>query len=283
MAAEVALWRLPPGAAGALAPFSLQPPPTSLDEASSQLPAGAYTTFRTLGGNGVLRLSEHLARLDETARLAGVPVALDHGALRQALRQALHDFGAAEARGRITVDLTDSPGAVYIALGALRVPSAADYTEGVRAVTRTLHRDNPRAKVTTFLDRAAAVRAALPPGIHEALMVGDDGRLLEGLSSNFFAIREGVLWTAEEGVLPGITRTLVLEEAAALGIPCHRSGIPIAEIAALDEAFITSASRAVLPVVEIDGQPVGDGRPGPLSTALLARYVARLAAEVETV
>lgn len=113
-------------------------------------------------------------------------------------------------------------------------------------------------------------------------MVGEDGRLLEGLSSNFFGVQGGTIYTADEGVLSGITRQLVLEEIRQRGLPICYDGLPVDQISSLDEAFITSASRAVLPVVEIDGQPVGCGKPGPVSKTLRDGYLARVEKELDT-
>jgi branched-chain amino acid aminotransferase len=282
MATEVATWRIQPGQTTP-EPLRFDPPPASLNALSQQLPAGGYTTFRTYSGQSILHFSDHLARLEETAHLTGMLMRLDPAAIRAALRQALAAYGAPEARGRITLDLSDQPGTLYISLAALEVPTSQDYEQGIRTVICDLHRQNPKAKSTDFITQAEAVRRSLPPGIAEALLASADGRLLEGLSSNFFAVRGGVVWTAAEGVLLGITRKMVLEETAAEGLPLRLEGYPRANIAQLDEAFITSASRAVLSVIEIEGQPVGTGRPGPISQRLLQRYNARLGREVEPI
>lgn len=262
-------------------PIALDPAPNSLDEASRGLPQGAYTTLRTFGGPAVLRLDEHLARLEESARLSGTEVYLNWPTIRAALHEAITAFGTPDTRVRLTLDTTREPGTIYISLEPLRPPQVGGREQGIRVVTRRLQRQNPKAKSTTFLASAGEIRRTLPAGCHEAIMVSADGRLLEGLSSNFFAIRDHELWTAEEGVLSGITRALVLEEAADEGLTIHLEGLPVAELPTLDEAFITSSGRAVLPVVEIDGRPVGSGEPGPITRRLLERYNARVAREVE--
>jgi branched-subunit amino acid aminotransferase/4-amino-4-deoxychorismate lyase len=103
------------------------------------------------------------------------------------------------------------------------------------------------------------------------------------MSSNFFGLRDGVIWTAEEGVLAGITRSLALEVADAMGVPVELQGVREDELSMLDEAFITSASRAVLPVVEINGKAVGTGTPGPVTQRLLQGYLERVEAELEVI
>ena len=132
-----------------------------------------------------------------------------------------------------------------------------------------MQRDNPRAKVTKFLATASEFRSQFPPGINEMLMVDQDGILLEGLSSNFFGVIAGSIWTVDEGVLPGITRSAVLEIAEHNKLPVIYGKIQISQLKSLDECFITSASRGVLPVVQIDDTMIGDGKPGKLSQELI--------------
>jgi branched-chain amino acid aminotransferase len=200
----------------------------SLDDASLQLPGGAYTTFRTFASRKVLHLQDHLARLEQTAALSGQPIHLDRAALRRALRQTITSPApeADDWRIRLTLDLEDRPGDIYICLQPLETPPSEAYESGVLVTTIDLQRQLPKAKLTRFIARAGDVRQHLPAGVNEALMVDPRGCLLEGLSSNFFAVRAGLLYTAEEGVLSGITRSLVLQAAPDAIFPCawSRSG-----------------------------------------------------------
>ena len=94
-----------------------------------------------------------------------------------------------------------------------------------------------------------------------------------------FAVKEGVLHTAGEGVLEGITRSIVLEEAAQI-LPIRLEPVRLADLPSLSEAFITSASREVVPVVSVDGVPIGRGQPGPIARDLLDRYRQRVRQEI---
>src|SRR3990172_88230 len=136
------------------------------------------------------------------------------------------------------------------------------YTQGVACVTVDVRRDNPEAKDTRFIAAATDAYAHLPAGVEEGLLLGEEGEVLEGLSSNFLAVLDGVLRTEDARALPGVTRALVLE-LAAMRLPVVRRAVRRDELPRLSEAFITSVSREVLPVVRIDGQPVGDGHAGP--------------------
>jgi branched-chain amino acid aminotransferase len=262
-------------------------PTASVDETTRRLPPGGYTTFRTYGSTQALRLDDHFERLEEAARLVGRPLALDRERVRQDLRRILRHIlsrnPSSQARVRVVVDLEDQPGTLYYLVEALRIPSSEEYERGVDVVTRRMQRENPLAKLTRFVETADSVRQQLPPGTNEALMVGSAGTLLEGLSSNFFAVHDGVVRTAGEGVLPGITRSLVIETIGELGIPLRMEAVHLQDLDRLQEAFLTSASRAVLPVRSIDGLPVGSGRPGAVTRKILARYTQRLETELETI
>lgn len=269
---------------GALHAVQLSPPPKTLDQASELLPGGAYTTFRTYQRTNAVRLDDHLSRLEETAGLAGQAVSIDRAGLRQALRQAIRQAPDwPELRLRLTIDLQGQVGWVYVLAAALEIPSPEAYQQGVKVITTPLQRSNPKAKLTGSIQRAEQVRSQMAPGVHEALMLGGDGRILEGLSSNFFAVKSGEVWTAEDGVLSGITRALVLQEIKRAGIPLRLSPVTIDELPFLNETFITSSSRAVLPVRQVDDLVIGGGSPGPLTQGIACLYKERISVELEPI
>jgi len=257
-------------------------PGETLDQISLHLPAGTYTTFRTYQGDRFLRLNCHLSRLENSNRLLGHPIPVAQEPIRRALAEILRLTRFPESRFRVTVSLTSNgePGDVYICVEPFISWPERLYQEGVRCVTRFLPRREPRAKSTDFIAPSRRVRRALQPGIHEVLIVDEIGRILEGISSNFFAVMKGVLYTAEEGVLEGVTRSLILEIAREM-LPIQLEPVTREQIEVLSEAFITSSSREVVPVVEIDGIPVGKGVPGPLARELLWRYRRRVWEELE--
>jgi branched-chain amino acid aminotransferase len=240
--------------------------------ASAGLPMGAYTTLRTYGGRRVVRLEAHRRRLEESA--GGAP--LDGGALREALRAALAATGHPESRLRVTF----APPRLFVSVEPFAPPPEDLYASGARAVTVPGRREDPHAKDTRFLAAAQAAYAALPEGVHEGLLLGEDGAILEGLSSNFFAVRDGVLRTEDRLALHGVTRTMVLELARPL-LPQGPGALRVDELPGASEAFVTSVSREVLPVVQVDAVPLGDGRPGPVARALLRLYRDEVLREAE--
>jgi branched-chain amino acid aminotransferase len=246
----------------------------SLHAASARLPAGAYTTLRTYGGDGVVRLADHAERLRESARRLGHEDALETATVTNAVTQALEATRLPESRLRLTL----APPYLYVTVEPLeRLPERL-YVEGVWCVTVPVHREDPRAKDTRFLAAARAAQEALPEGAHEGLLVAPDGSLLEGLSSNVFLVRDGILHTAEDGVLPGLTRAMVLEVARDL-LPLATRPLRLDELPEADECFLTSVSREVLPVVKVDAVRMGPGTVGPRTREIMVRLRDRIGRE----
>ena len=259
-------------------------PPLSLDAAAHFLPGGAYTTFRTYQHNKTISLESHFRRLEETACLAGHPLNVDREMLRQALRKVITAYPASlELRLRLLIDLEAETGAIYLSAEPLHALVLEAYRDGVKLITCHFERPNPKAKLTTTMSVIDGLRQRLPSDVNEALMVNENGFILEGLSSNFFAVKDGMLWTAEEGVLSGITRQVVLEEARRAGLRICLQSVQVAELAVVEEAFITSSSRAVLPVHQVDSQIIGTGQPGPVTRLLARRYSDRIIDEAEPI
>ena len=246
----------------------------TLKEASAALPDGVYTTFRTYEGRRVLRLHQHLGRLLESAALKGTSGTLDLGSVRAAVTGAMDATRFSESRFRVTF----APPRLFLSVEPFAPLPSRLYDEGALCVTVPVRRENPHAKDTRFIATASAAYGSLPAGIEEGLMRADDGSVLEGLSSNFFAVKSGRLWTEEVRVLEGVTRALVLE-VAALVLPVERTSLRLED--GLDECFITSVSREVMPVVSIDGHRMGAGRPGPATRDIARRFRTLVEREAE--
>lgn len=241
--------------------------------ASRALPHGSYTTFRTYEGRRVLRLEQHAERLSRS--LPGAP-ALDATRLRAALTAALRIARLPESRLRLTY----SPPRLFVSIEPFTPLAPSLYEHGVACATLRLQRRNPHAKDTHFVETASSSFATLPAGVSEGLMVAEDGTLLEGLSSNFFAVLDGELRSEEQRVLHGVTRSIVLEIARGI-VPVRLEPVGRADLSRLSEAFLTSVSREILPVVRIDAAALGDGRPGPVTRQLMLRFGDVVAREAE--
>jgi branched-chain amino acid aminotransferase len=254
--------------------------PTSgatLVDASAGLPSGSYTTLRTYGGNGVVRLDRHVRRLvDSLPAGAAEGVTLEREAVRSALAYALQATGHAESRARITL----APPRLFVTVEPFTPLDEELRRSGVACVSVSGRRERPEAKDTRFLATAQAAYAALPAGVHEGLLVGDEGAILEGLSSNFFAVHAGELHTEEARALHGVTRSMVLDLSRSV-VPRGDGAIRLDQLAETEECFITSVSREILPVVRIDGVDIAGGAPGPVTRELIRRFQAAVANEVE--
>jgi len=247
----------------------------SLGDASSALPQGSYTTLRTYAGDRVLRLEQHVRRLEESLEDAAP---LDAAGVRRALALVLERTGYRESRLRLTYA---SP-RLFVSVEPFEPLPETSYQKGARCATVALQRENPHAKHTGFIATAAHAYSRLAPGVDEALLVAEDGAILEGLSSNFFAVCKGVLHTEEARVLAGVTRAIVLELAAGL-LPLRTQAVRVDQLDSVSECFVTSVSREILPVVEIDGRNVGGGKPGQKTRELMRRFAELVEEEARSV
>ncbi len=257
----------------------------TLDELINTLPVGVYTTFRTFHKFAVLNFQAHIQRLVTSARLISKPLTINQPLLRHNLRTAIRAHPADENRVRVIIiwEPPHNDETIFLAVEDLQTPSGDLYRAGVRVRTIPLKRALPEAKSTDFIRQTKPLRAEITDGLNELLMVDENGIILEGLSSNFFAMKGKTVYTASSGILPGITRQLVLDILHSQSISLHFTGIPAADIERLDEAFITSASRGVLPVVQINDTVIGGGHPGPLTQQLMKAYLEEIEKRIEPI
>lgn len=252
-------------------------PLSSLYDLPEAFSLGVYTAMRTYDHYKFLRLSDHLRRLKQSMSVLNWRYKLDERAVRRALHQVCMAYEHPDARVRIDV-LEEAPGAPYghsrvmVTLAPFEPQPAAVYERGVRlALAPALQRRHPQAKTADF----TLARRAYPinsDASYDFLLLDEEGHLLEGSTSNFYAVRDGSVWTAGEGMLEGITRKIVLELVEESGIELRLQAPRLGEASQLDEAFLSSSSRGLVPVREIEGQVVGIGRPGPITKQLMLAY-----------
>jgi branched-chain amino acid aminotransferase len=249
-----------------------------------------FETLRTYGGRP-FALDRHLARLAASAArvFIDLPVSLEQ--LGREVASAIVGAGNAESYVRLTLtrgvgdSLGLDPGLArhplrVIIVTPLSSPPPQTYLDGIGAITHrtervTDHSAATGAKVGNYLSAVLANRAARTAGAAEALIVDAQERVLEGATSNVFAVlSDGTLVTPPEhdGILLGITRESVLAVADELGVPVTLRSLQLSELFGAAEVFISSSIRELVPVVSIDGQRVGTGRPGPIVQRLLAAF-----------
>jgi branched-chain amino acid aminotransferase len=244
-----------------------------------------YETIGTSEGR-LFATDEHLTRLERSAARIGL-----RAPPRAEMERAIGDTMAAannpESRVRIMLtrgtgklDLdpasADDPQLVVIVF-PLGAPSAEMYARGVSVAIVSVTRNSPAAidpavKSGNYLNNILALgEARRRSGAYEAILCGADGSVAEGASSNVFVVERGVVRTPplEVGILDGITRAQVIVLCREGGIPFEETRISPDELRGADEVFITSATRAVLPVTLVDERPVGTGSPGPVTRRLM--------------
>lgn len=254
------------------------------DAITASLPTGLYTTFRTFAERTrVIGLRAHLERLYLPAKMQGfVPVLRKPEALRDLLVDLLKGFDAPEARVRLIMDTSVEPGVIYVLLQPLALLPAEVYRDGVRLDISKTSREKPSLKQTAFITESAFERTRVGGEIFEILLTRK-GRILEGMTSNFFYVRDGALCTAGRGVLIGVTRQTVLALAKQEGINVCIKALPLNDLPAIEEAFITSSSRGVVPVAQIGDQQIGNGQVGDTTRRLMNLYEAEVLSLAEEI
>jgi branched-chain amino acid aminotransferase len=247
---------------------------------------GLFETMRAVGGRVPL-LARHLARLHDAAALLDLPVPARDGAIEGACVGVLEANGLREAALRLT--LTRGPGprgllppaepTPTLLLAAFPLPALppAARARVAHLTRRNEHSPLSRLKTVAYLDNLLALKEARAKGADEALLLNTAGRLACASTANLFVIEGACVLTPPlaEGVLPGVTRALVIESAADLGLACRERPLLQADLARADGAFLTSSLAGLRPLLAIDGQTIGGGTPHPLLEKLTAAWHAR--------
>lgn len=234
---------------------------------------GAFGVYESIQlCRGVLfRLADHLERLGESADAIDLTLPADLSTIAQWTQ---HTVAANQCQDAIIRLFALGPSRqngpeAFIWPEPPRIFPPELFQQGVGAVSYRGERALPHAKSLNTLVNHMAKTRALNAGEHEGILVDRYDCVTEGSSSNLFVVQDGVLLTAPpEDVLAGVTQQEVLKLARLLEIPEERRPLPLFTQASWDEAFLTSTSRHVLPLVRLDGKPIGDGQPGPITKRL---------------
>ncbi|MBX3050000.1 MAG: aminotransferase class IV [Caldilineaceae bacterium] len=260
------------------------PPPTATISVLGSTLYGAFGVYESIQlWNGVVfHLDDHLERLLASARAIELPLAGDLAAHRGWVHQLIRAEGSPpDATIRLFSVGPDAgtPPRSFIWLEALHPPTAQMNREGVGAVSYGGERALPTVKSLNTLVNTLARRAAQAAGAHEGLLIDKTGHVREGASSTFYAVQNGqLLIPPAEDILEGVTLQIVLRLAEEAGIPVRRVALPLTQCQQWDEAFLTSTSRHILPLVRLDGAVLGDGTPGPITHTLSRRFETYFAA-----
>lgn len=145
------------------------------------------------------------------------------------------------------------------------------YTDGAAIALVDMERFIPTSKSTAYLNAVYAQQQARKTGAIEAVYVDRDHRVLEGTTTNIYGIKGNALITPPDGILPGVTRGVVLELAEAL-LDVNLRHIDRKELAQMDEIFISASNKEIVPVIRVDDMTVGDGKPGKVTREIMKRF-----------
>lgn len=229
----------------------------SLNEAVMFEPStGVYTVTNTSNQTQVLKFDAHLDRLQDSAERAGIPLMLDRQVLRGALRQMILDSGYGDVRFRITAP--DEGFHLMLSIEPFTPLSFESKSKSLPFISASdSARHQARIKATSWMMTRQKIVETLPPGVTDAVLLDKDGYMLETMTANFYAIMDGALYTADEGILRGISREIVLEVAGEV-LPIIYQAPHIDQLTHISEAFFSSSSRGIVPISRIDERDFSD-------------------------
>ena len=257
---------------------------------------GIYETMRTYHQRPFL-FDRHMRRLRQSARMIELPVPFTDAELAAQIadtQAAAHIAGEAYVRvlvtrgvGELTYDpkATPNPSVVIIVKPHID-PAAEVYEQGVRVVIVDIVRNhpnsvNPMIKSNNLMNSALAAQEAIKQNAFEGIMRNYRGELTECTTANLFIVRNNVVLTPPlaAGLLPGITREFLFDIGKEIGVDVREEVLGDADLFGADEAFLTSTTRELVPIVAVNERSIGSGRPGPATWKLLDAFRRRANAD----
>jgi branched-chain amino acid aminotransferase len=235
--------------------------------------------------NRIFKLKEHIERLYWSAKAILLTIPMTPEALMQAcvetcranqLRDGYIRLLVTRGAGTLGLDPRRCPKASVIIIASnIQLYPKEHYERGLKIVTVPTTRMgvnavNPAIKSLNYLNNVLARIEANNAGVEEAIMLNSEGYVAECTGDNIFLVHKGKLVTPplSAGALHGITRNTVLECAAALGMPTGEPNLTRYDVYIADEMFLTGTAAEIIPVVQVDGRIIGDGKPGPCTAKL---------------
>ncbi|MGZ3610260.1 MAG: aminotransferase class IV [Ktedonobacteraceae bacterium] len=230
-----------------------------------------YSVFESLRtyNRRPFHLDLHLERLYRSARLIEMQIPWQSEHIAKIVLEVIERNTYRHASIRLLVTGGDSDDGILpsgdpllvVLITPLDERDMQRFAKGCKLITTKLQRNAPEAKTANYIAAVRALKEAVRLDATDALFVNERDHVLEATRSNFFIFRGDTLITPHRGILVGITRNVVLELARSKFIIEERP-ILLEELALADEAFITSSSKEITPVVQIDDRIIGDGKPG---------------------
>jgi D-alanine transaminase len=259
---------------------SLNQATISIEDRGFQFADGVYEVLMFRGDEPLL-LEDHMRRLANSCREIKLDIDLQQLKLEEVIREGVRRAGF--ERTSVYIQVTRGPASrnhiypprssptVVMTFKCHEAMPKDLYEKGVSVITMTdfrWHRCD--IKATMLLPNVLAKNEALAGGHYDTIFVGPDGDVREATSANVFLIRQERLVTRQKdhAILPGVTRKLLLACAEDIALPTAEAVFKLDDLLAADEVFLTSTTVGALPVVCVDGQPIGGGKPGPWTAKL---------------
>ena len=230
-----------------------------------------YSVFESLRtyDRRPFHLDLHLERLYRSARLIEMEIPWNSEQFAKIVLEVIERNTYRHAAIRLLVTGGESADGILpsgdpvliVLITPLQERDMQRFAKGCRLITTKLQRNTPEAKTANYIAAVRALKEAARRGAEDALFVNEREHVLEATRSNFFIFREDTLITPCRGILVGVTRNAVLELARSM-FAIEERPILLEELALAEEAFITSSSKEITPVVQIDDRILGDGKPG---------------------
>ena len=241
-----------------------------------------YSVFESLRtyDRRPFHLEEHLNRLYRSAEIIDLDVPYSREDIAIVVQGIIEHNSYKHATIRILVTGGESEDGILpsgkpvlaVLITSLGERDMERFAKGYKVITTHLQRTSPEAKTTSYVAAVRVLKEAARRDASDALFINEQGHVLEGTRSNFFVFRGNTVVTPRNGVLMGVTRNVVLELARSR-FPVEERPIRLDELPLVEEAFITSSSKEITPVVQIDDLIIGNGKPGPRTYELEQRFI----------
>jgi branched-chain amino acid aminotransferase len=242
----------------------------------------AYSVFESLRtyDRRPFHLDEHLARLYRSAELIDLDIPYTREQIAAVIREVIARNAYKHATIRIFVTggetedsiLPTGKPVLVVLITPLGERDMQRFAQGIKVITTHLQRIMPEAKTNNYVAAVRALKEAARHNATDALFVNEQGHVLEATRSNFFIFRGDTLVSPRRGILIGVTRNVVLDLARDR-FAIEERPVLLDELSLVDEAFITSSSKEILPLVQIDDLVIGHGKPGPRTIELEQRFI----------
>jgi len=251
---------------------------------------GIYETLRTYNGRLFL-YDRHMRRLRNSARMIELVIPFTDeelarhvsdtiGAMKLDGKEAYVRVLVTRGVGELSYDLKATPRPSWVVIvKPLVEPPSEIYERGCKVVLVDVVRNHPKAvnpmiKSNNLMNQAFAAQQAFQRGAFDGVMRNNRGELTECATSNLFLVRNNAVLTPpiECGLLPGITRELLFEVGRNAGIEVREQVLRDGDLFRADEAFLTSTTREIVPIVDVDERAIGNGKPGAVTRRLLKAF-----------